>query len=273
MSVTNGQRANQTTFNNAFLSRTAATSSTAAIVTLANVVSASGPSVVNVQREINSLDSFTGRTAGSAYNAKPSWTVVDDFDSTDSLVDRLDDVSQLFDKDSGHSHDGTNRGGAPIEGEDIASTDASFGDELVSDGAGGASWLPAPHGFNFTTVRTSIADNQGSPANVTGMDISAFQAVIFYLQLTRKTNSTEKTVVGTLTCIKRQNSSAYVIIPDLKGDGDSDGGDAYDGAGVTFSITSAGQVQYISDDMPGSSYSGIITYRGMTFNPPTPDLF
>lgn len=37
-------------------------------------------------------------------------------------------------------------------------------------------------------------------------------------------------------------------------------------AGVTFNITDAGQLQYKSTDVTGTSYAGTITFRGRVFN-------
>ena len=53
MSVSNGQNADETTFNNAFPSRQIDTS-LAGIVTLNNTSPASGPTITNIQKEINS---------------------------------------------------------------------------------------------------------------------------------------------------------------------------------------------------------------------------
>lgn len=266
MGVTNNQLANQDTFNAAFVSRNSDTD-TSGKLDLQNTDTVSGADVTNLQREVNSLNSFTGHTAGTAKDVKPTWTGVDNFVTTDDVKTRVDVLSTLMDKDTGHSHDGSNKGGAQIEGVSLKSTTANNKDVLQSDGAGAANWVVPPHGFNIPTAAATIANNQSSAANVTGMDCSAYQSVTFYLQLTRKTDSTEKTVSGTLTCFKRFNSSAWVIVPDLKGDGDSDGGDTKDGAGVTFSITTAGQVKYVSDNMStGSGYTGTLTFRGMTFN-------
>ena len=60
--VLNGMIANQTTFNTAFVSRTAATTSTAAIVSLINTAIASGASVNNVQALLNKLIEGIGTT-------------------------------------------------------------------------------------------------------------------------------------------------------------------------------------------------------------------
>jgi hypothetical protein len=113
VSVTNGQNANQTTFNNAFLSRTADTSTTGK-VDLNNADGASGASVTNTQREVNSLNSFTGRSSGSVFNAKPSWTSNDVGVSTDDLKTRVDLLTALFNEITGHTHDNSAGQGGPL---------------------------------------------------------------------------------------------------------------------------------------------------------------
>ena len=74
MSVSNGQIANQTTFNNAFVSRTAISTDTASIFALNNAQAISGTALVNAQREFNAESSFSGMPLNSAKNVKPSWT-------------------------------------------------------------------------------------------------------------------------------------------------------------------------------------------------------
>ena len=89
MSITDGRPANQTTFNNAFASKQAENTLTGK-QNLANVDAASGSTVTNAQREVNSLNSFTGRAAGSAYNATPNWSDNSVGTSGDDLKDRAD---------------------------------------------------------------------------------------------------------------------------------------------------------------------------------------
>lgn len=73
---------------------------------LANTDAPSGPTVQNVQREINSLDSFTGRTPASNYNATPAWTNNDVGTGSDNLKTRTDLITQKFNATAGHNHSG-----------------------------------------------------------------------------------------------------------------------------------------------------------------------
>lgn len=81
---------------------------------------ASGPTVFNIQREINSLNSFTARTSGTAYNALPIWIKNQVGTTSDNLKDRSEALTANFDNSTGHSHNGTQGGGAPISAPTIA---------------------------------------------------------------------------------------------------------------------------------------------------------
>lgn len=111
--VSNGQLANQTTFNNAFVSRGGDTDTTGKL-DLLNVAAPSGPTVVNTQREINSLDAFTGRTAGTAFDATPVWASDELGTTADNLQQRVEAIDAAFNDTTGHSHDGSLGGGAPV---------------------------------------------------------------------------------------------------------------------------------------------------------------
>lgn len=86
---------------------------------LSNTDPASGPSVINVQREINSLDSFTGRTSGSVYNSIPAWVSTDAGTPSDNLTQRSEALTSKFNLSTGHSHDGSAASGAPIQSASI----------------------------------------------------------------------------------------------------------------------------------------------------------
>lgn len=119
MAVSNGQLANATTFNTAFMSRTA-NDNTTGKKDLQNVEAASGPDVINAQREVNSLNSFTGRASGSVYNVTPTWTNNDVGTSGDDLKERAEALTQAFDATVGHTHDGSTGAGGTIDASDLA---------------------------------------------------------------------------------------------------------------------------------------------------------
>jgi hypothetical protein len=81
MAVVNGQIANQTTFNNAFMSRTAATTQTVAKVALENADSGdSGAIIANAQKAINKVFEGVGSTGESD-------TTINDYSSNEYITD------------------------------------------------------------------------------------------------------------------------------------------------------------------------------------------
>lgn len=73
MSVSDGENANAANFNSAFMSREVDTS-TVGKVDLSNVDSVSGTAIVNQQRELNSIASFTGKAVNVAKDNTPIWS-------------------------------------------------------------------------------------------------------------------------------------------------------------------------------------------------------
>lgn len=124
MSVANGQPANSTTFNNAFISKTV-DSTTAANIELADASVIQGTSVAKSQREFNSLNSFVGKSINTAKDALPSWSSNETGSPTDNLKNRIEahDVylGDKFDLATGHNHDGSAGNGQPIAAANIIS--------------------------------------------------------------------------------------------------------------------------------------------------------
>jgi len=150
MAVSNGQIANATTFNNAFISRTS-DSSTTGRIDLNNAVAASGPNVTNVQREINSLNSFTGRASGSVFNAVPTWTSNQVGPSTDNLFDRVDALDDKQNGSTGHNHDGTAGNGPPL-----SLVTATTGTLPIT--RGGTGQITAAAAFDALSPLTTVGD-------------------------------------------------------------------------------------------------------------------
>lgn len=92
MSVVNGQLANQTTFNNAFMSRTSATTQTVAKVALENADVVSGAFVENVQRAINKAFEAVGATGetDATINDYSSTNYISNGDNRKVAVGKLD---------------------------------------------------------------------------------------------------------------------------------------------------------------------------------------
>lgn len=118
MSVSNGQLANQATFNNAFMSRTA-NDNTTGIKSLENASPASGSFVTNPQRDINGLNSYTGRPSNGVYNTLPTWPNDIIGAAGDDLTERIIAILAHFDATTGHNHDGSPGSGGPISATDL----------------------------------------------------------------------------------------------------------------------------------------------------------
>ncbi len=115
MSVTNGQKANQTTFNTAFWSRTSDTS-TVAKVSL-NKATGSGALIDDLQLGVNNLFDATGAdesSDGTTYGAPDD--TIDDGDTHEAALSKL---AEKFDPATGHSHSGADGDGGLISGADI----------------------------------------------------------------------------------------------------------------------------------------------------------
>jgi hypothetical protein len=101
----------------------------------------------------------------------------------------------------------------------------------------------------------SIANNTG-PSDVTGLVLAqaTYKSAILFVEVRRKTDSTEAISVGMLKLYYRAATSDWALVDELSGDED----------GVTFTITAAGQLQYTTDNMAGSGYTGTMKYRMIT---------
>lgn len=85
----------------------------------ANTDSESGPTFQNIQREVNSLNSYTGRPSESAHDATPTWTNNDVGLSGNNLKARAEALTAAFNATLGHKHDGTAGSGGTISASDL----------------------------------------------------------------------------------------------------------------------------------------------------------
>ena len=102
MAVVNGQIANQTTFNNAFMSRTAATTQTVAKVALENADAGdSGAIITNAQKAINKAFEGVGSTGESdtTINAYSSNEYITNGDNRKVAIGKLDAQLKLTQDD------------------------------------------------------------------------------------------------------------------------------------------------------------------------------
>lgn len=126
MSVSNGQLANQNTFNTYLMSRTVDTD-TQGILGVKKTDGISGSHVLNIQRTINSLASMLGITTAEVYNFIYNWPSDMVGSSGDTILDRIVALVDRFEGASGHSHDGTDGEGAQISAVDLLNINQFFG--------------------------------------------------------------------------------------------------------------------------------------------------
>lgn len=107
MSVSDGQKANATNFNNAFVSRTQDTN-TVGKLDLNNTATESGTQVSNIQKELNSQASFSGTTVNQNKDNKPSWNSDAVGSPNQSVKDRVDSVQTQVETNSSNITANTN---------------------------------------------------------------------------------------------------------------------------------------------------------------------
>ena len=110
--------------------------------------------------------------------------------------------------------------------------------------------------YDIPNTTFTLANNQAVAASITGFAFSttfvrAFQADYF---IERDTDSSTKvTESGILYGNYNSEDGSWDLNQEAVGD-----------AGITFSITGAGQIQYTSTDISGGSYTGQIKFSATT---------
>lgn len=82
----------------------------------------SGAAVNNIQREKNSIESWMGKSPNLPYNSVPTFSNSEGFTAMQSYFARLEALSLKFFKtflSGGHSHDGSDGGGAPVQSASV----------------------------------------------------------------------------------------------------------------------------------------------------------
>lgn len=106
MGIVNGEAVDQVYTNAAFIAKNNADQMPYQLDFTGSQPS-SGPTVTDVQRNINSINSFVGASTNAAYNALPTWATNNRGLSTDSVFLRVKAIDTAFDVSTGHIHDGT----------------------------------------------------------------------------------------------------------------------------------------------------------------------
>lgn len=88
---------------------------------LQNTLAESGLAIDNTQRELNSIESFTGTPANSAKDVLPAWINNDVGLSSDDLKTRADGLTEKFNPTTGHTHTGAPGDAPQVSAPDLAS--------------------------------------------------------------------------------------------------------------------------------------------------------
>lgn len=109
---------------------------------------------------------------------------------------------------------------------------------------------------DILTTSFTVANNQSSAANVTGLsfDTTEVRSAIISYSIYRSTSLSELSECGHIFATYKSTANSWEFTPVGTGD-----------AGVTFSITSAGQVQYTSTNLSGTSYVGKLKFSAKAF--------
>lgn len=105
---------------------------------------------------------------------------------------------------------------------------------------------------DITQTAAVINNNQTSASNVAGLafDTTVIRGAIINYAIYRSTNSNEVAEAGTVYASYKSTAGVwdFVVV-------------GSNSANTVLSITNTGQVQYTTDNMSGTSYSGKISFR------------
>jgi len=120
----------------------------------------------------------------------------------------------------------------------------------------GANYAWAAVADAFTSGSFTVANNQSSAANVTGLAFSgaSIKAVNISYRIRRSTTTNEFAETGTIRLVYKDTADTWFIDQTYAGED----------SGVTFTVTAGGQVQYVSSNVSGSSYAGSMLFKYMT---------
>ena len=116
--VSNGQLANENTFDSAYIARNG-DSNTVGKLDLQNPNVESGSDVVNLQKEVNNLFTFLGALKNQAIGYIATFSNSNGFTANESVFARTDAISAKFHQSTGHKHTGAAGDAPKIESADL----------------------------------------------------------------------------------------------------------------------------------------------------------
>lgn len=117
--VSNGQLANETTFDAAFIARNG-DSNTVGKLDLNNALTESGADIANIQRLLNQYASQLGVTTSGDFDALVTWISNIVGLSESDIIAKIEALVERFDHATGHKHTGIDGDGALISAADLA---------------------------------------------------------------------------------------------------------------------------------------------------------
>ncbi len=109
---------------------------------------------------------------------------------------------------------------------------------------------------DISTTLFTIANNTASVANVIGLsfDTTQVRSGIISYSVYRSTSTTELSESGQMYITYKSTAGTWELAQYLVGS-----------SGVTFTITSGGQIQYVSSNLGGTGYTGKMKFNAKTF--------
>ena len=148
---------------------------------------------------------------------------------------------------------GTENFEIPLQGEN-----GDYGEQLTDFFEAVSNALSTVQQPNDVTVQTAIIlNNQATFADISGFIFDSSQVISINAEgiIKRSTVSPAVSLVEDVIIRGNFNGSSWVYSVISQGN-----------AGIEFNITDAGQLQYKTSSITGTSYSGAITFRGKVFN-------
>lgn len=106
-----------------------------------------------------------------------------------------------------------------------------------------------------------LGNGEGSPLDVTGLSFDGslyrFAEVNYSIHRKTDTASSEVVAIGTMRLSWSEESSEWSMSEERSENKDT---------GITFSVTTGGQVQYTSTTIAGDNYEGTVRFRATTFD-------
>lgn len=135
--------------------------------------------------------------------------------------------------------------------------DAPWGEDLTSylQALGAVAQTVSGTGDIGTTSFT-IANNQSSVANVTGcsFDTATVRSAIIQYSIYRSSSTTEMSEAGHIYATYKSTAGTWEIAQSYVGT-----------SGVTFTMTNAGQLQYVSTNFGGTGYVGKMKFSAKAY--------